>query len=128
MAGTPATGAGASGTATGRSETPAGAGKFSAVSGTTTTGDSLETATVLMLRPSAAGAETAIPAPSNATAGTAANTLRHGTVVVSSRVRFDMSLPGTDSRVRPPPAADLHRSCLLYTSPSPRDGLLSRMP
>ena len=24
--------------------------------------------------------------------------------------------------------ADLHQLCLLYTSPSPRDGLLSRMP
>ena len=23
---------------------------------------------------------------------------------------------------------DVHRGCLLYTSPSPRDGLLSRMP
>ena len=23
---------------------------------------------------------------------------------------------------------DLHKTCLLYTSPSPRDGLLSRMP
>ena len=26
------------------------------------------------------------------------------------------------------PSAELHMSCLLYTSPSPRDGLLSRMP
>ena len=25
-------------------------------------------------------------------------------------------------------AAGLHKNCLLYTSPSPRDGLLSRMP
>ena len=26
------------------------------------------------------------------------------------------------------PGAELHRSCLLYTSPSPRDATLSRMP
>ena len=26
------------------------------------------------------------------------------------------------------PSEDPHQSCLLYTSPSPRDGLLSRMP
>ena len=31
----------------------------------------------------------------------------------------------TDGRLR---SADRHWSCLLYTSPSPRDGLLSRMP
>ena len=28
----------------------------------------------------------------------------------------------------PPQAIDLEEACLLYTSPSPRDGLLSRMP
>ena len=27
-----------------------------------------------------------------------------------------------------PPSANGHPGCLLYTSPSPRDGLLSRMP
>ena len=29
---------------------------------------------------------------------------------------------------RQPEAAGMVRTCLLYTSPSPRDGLLSRMP
>ena len=35
--------------------------------------------------------------------------------------------PGSTTPAGPPPAAGLH-TCLLYTSPSPRDGLLSRMP
>ena len=33
-----------------------------------------------------------------------------------------------DSRRRKPKLAALWQTCLLYTSPSPRDGLLSRMP
>ena len=37
---------------------------------------------------------------------------------------------GTDTEIvkEPPPAAEEPTPCLLYTSPSPRDGLLSRMP
>ena len=34
---------------------------------------------------------------------------------------FDWMIPGDDEYSR-------HNYCLLYTSPSPRDGLLSRMP
>ena len=33
--------------------------------------------------------------------------------------------PSSHSKRYPP---RLHKTCLLYTSPSPRDGLLSRMP
>ena len=51
------------------------------------------------------------------------------TIVTSPEKRNDTSSFGgldashIDSAVRA-----LRRSCLLYTSPSPRDGLLSRMP
>ena len=38
-------------------------------------------------------------------------------------VSFDLAL-----RIRPEELAALDGNCLLYTSPSPRDGLLSRMP
>ena len=38
------------------------------------------------------------------------------------------SLGGLDSRARPGLGMEQAQSCLLYTSPSPRDGLLSRMP
>ena len=47
---------------------------------------------------------------------------------------FDNSIPLIASENIPSPAvreavmSDFGNSCLLYTSPSPRDGLLSRMP
>ncbi len=66
----------------------------SAVSGTTIAGELLETA--LMLCAGAAGAETAMPPPIKATAGSAAQTLRQGTVIVSSPLLFDMRLPRTN--------------------------------
>ena len=34
----------------------------------------------------------------------------------------------TDYDKRYSPNVDIYHACLLYTSPSPRDGLLSRMP
>ena len=41
-----------------------------------------------------------------------------------------LRLPGVRNRLaeRILPEAEIHHICLLYTSPSPRDGLLSRMP
>ena len=45
---------------------------------------------------------------------------------VIDKVYFDEDMPGFGLRVR---ASGVHSwICLLYTSPSPRDGLLSRMP
>ena len=50
----------------------------------------------------------------------------------SDRVRFDRYLPCPSSKNRPEllvvDGIESVNSCLLYTSPSPRDGLLSRMP
>ena len=43
-------------------------------------------------------------------------------------ILLTMMLCPTDSEPIPDPATALSYSCLLYTSPSPRDGLLSRMP
>ena len=40
-------------------------------------------------------------------------------------LRFDAGLFGLDLRVA---GGRVDERCLLYTSPSPRDGLLSRMP
>ena len=38
------------------------------------------------------------------------------------------TLPEGTNTEEPSPGDRLHDACLLYTSPSPRDGLLSRMP
>ena len=61
-----------------------------------------------------------------------------GFVIPPVRVRDDMALKATDYRIRIGqtivgedqiyPDLKLAIPCLLYTSPSPRDGLLSRMP
>ena len=50
-----------------------------------------------MLAAGAAGAEKAIPPLINATAGSAAQILRKGTLIVSSRLLLDMPLPRTNS-------------------------------
>ena len=39
-----------------------------------------------------------------------------------------ITVDATDPELRPPQFVTTTDSCLLYTSPSPRDGLLSRMP
>ena len=40
----------------------------------------------------------------------------------------EMLLDGETYQLEPDPVTEAGGSCLLYTSPSPRDGLLSRMP
>jgi len=55
---------------------------LSAVSGTTTAGELLETATPLMLCAGAGAAEKTMPPPINATDGSTAQTLRQGNVNV----------------------------------------------
>ena len=54
---------------------------------------------------------------SGSTDGSVQMALRLGVEVVE----LDMTIPFTAARAR-------NEGCLLYTSPSPRDGLLSRMP
>ena len=43
-------------------------------------------------------------------------------------VILDRALPNVGDGLKPASSHRLHLVCLLYTSPSPRDGLLSRMP
>ena len=47
---------------------------------------------------------------------------------VYRRMDADLSADDIGQPGSPPAVAPLNRGCLLYTSPSPRDGLLSRMP
>ena len=49
------------------------------------------------------------------------------TIIVPSQKQISNSIKSLDKEVKQ--AIDIaYNSCLLYTSPSPRDGLLSRMP
>ena len=48
-----------------------------------------------------------------------------GMQAVDLAIQNGVDLDGTPI---PQKMLDLYNSCLLYTSPSPRDGLLSRMP
>ena len=73
-----------------------GAGRVSALPGTTI-GASLETATPLTLWIGKAGEESATPPPINAMAGSAAYNLRQVTLILSTRLLSDMSLPRTNS-------------------------------
>ena len=47
---------------------------------------------------------------------------------LSKKEEYNGTLRQTDSKILKTPIAGVVTYCLLYTSPSPRDGLLSRMP
>ena len=66
------------------------------------------------------------PAPSGTTA--LADDL--GWTKSGAGVGYNTTVPYLDTGAAHQPAANSHhhKACLLYTSPSPRDGLLSRMP
>ena len=49
-------------------------------------------------------------------------------MVISPAKTLDYETPPATQRFTQPQYLDHSQDCLLYTSPSPRDGLLSRMP
>ena len=51
----------------------------------------------------------------------------HG-VKMEEKDIYDLSRPSLSNKISGVSASDKNKGCLLYTSPSPRDGLLSRMP
>ena len=72
------------------------------------------------------------PSPYAVRRPTASNAIRHVVVVPPTK---DEETSSTADHVKPAEDVDArayriekHYACLLYTSPSPRDGLLSRMP